>query len=414
MRPRGKPDSESAIRVANPEIMSASGLYHGMALLARRQAIDHARNVLPLAWEVRSATPGTFGGRSDLRSDALRGYALLRSLLANPEPDETLEQCIQREYMVTHPHAEPLCNGSLLEVLEADLQQQEPSSGLPSEILQKLLPRWRRSFRKAVERREVLVHIPELEKQVQLLSALAGGGRTVVKVSQTNALSIPLHDVDETEAVEGIRLDSIMADLVATGVIDIVEKTARLDHGTGLMSVTEWCNDLLEIARSKGPWPGMFRRMSEQFEKVAQANLRSVGELWGTCHGIQGDNNRFLLYILMRVRLWMTKTDPDGRDPVDRGDRVAPTLSGIYGINANEQTYRRPARSNRILRTTPGDLRSALREALESGSGLLVRSGIWDGWLADELRKYLLVPREKAGLGLDDVTVRKRAPGLER
>lgn len=61
--------------------------------------------MLPLAGQVRSATPAAFGGRADLRNDAVRGYALLRSFLSKPSPGEALEECIQREFVSSRPGA---------------------------------------------------------------------------------------------------------------------------------------------------------------------------------------------------------------------------------------------------------------------------------------------------------------------
>ena len=163
--------------IADPASMTASGLYHGMALLARRNGTDEQGNSLPLAWEVRSATPHQFSSRADLRADAIRGFALLRSLLASPDPGETLEECLRRERRIVNPHATPLVDGSLMQMFENDLQKQDPSSGLVQEILKKLLPRWRRLFFNAVDDRKVNIHIPEMNCQLEKLCAAYIAGR---------------------------------------------------------------------------------------------------------------------------------------------------------------------------------------------------------------------------------------------
>lgn len=88
------------------------------------------------------------------------------------------------------------------------------------------------------------------------------------------------------------------------------------------------------------------------------------------CHGVHLDNKRFFLYVLMRTRLWVTEAD-ERRDPSDMGgDGEKGTISSIFGLeDANVQTFRRPARSNRVLVMTPSALRAGLREALEHGKG---------------------------------------------
>jgi hypothetical protein len=402
--------------VADPTIMTASGLYHGLALLARREPHDDAHNAMPLAWEVRSATPRTFASRSDLRADAIRGYVLLRAFLAEPQPGETLEDCVRREHRQARPMASPLQGEGLLGVIEADLMAHDPSSGLVREILEKLLPRWRMLIRTAIERREVAIHIATFEQQVRQLAALPA--REATPIAAFRRICVPLRAFDESEVASAIRLSSIMADLVASGTISIHTPTPRLDFGTGPQSVLQWCEELLSLARAHSVhWPEFFRDTRIQFQNAIRDQRASgVGDLWQSFTTNQKENRRFFLYILMRSRLWMTASD-DERDPNDRADHVdvtedpPVTLSSLYGLTATEQTYRRPGRENRLLPMTPTRLRGALRSALQSGTGPLVSAGLWE-WMAPELFDYFVAERGAGGLGLREREIAIRAPGL--
>jgi hypothetical protein len=410
-RPRS---TVSALGTADPAIMTASGLYHGMALLGRRAAYDSHGNLVPLAWEVRSATPKQFATRADLRADALRGYALLRSLLARPMPGETLESCLRREYRAANSNAEPLAGGSLAELFEDDLRRQDPSSGLASDILGKLLPRWRRMFLEAVENRELHIDVPEMKRQVEELRSLGTTNTGNLKVTPPSAICVPVLDIEEKNVAYGIRLTSIMADLVASGRIDTTAKTERLAGAAGARSMLAWCSDLVGAAATRRRWPPVFRHTADEFERtVAVRGESQVGSLWEDFRGRQSLNKRVFLYILMRARLHLTKAGRD-RDPPHIRSRGRASLSGIYGINWNDQTFLRPSTGNDLIQLRPEALRLAIKQALAGGEGELVKAGIWDGWLAAELRDYALRPKAQFGLQMDEAKLRALAPGLFR
>jgi hypothetical protein len=410
-RPRS---TVSALGTADPAIMTASGLYHGMALLGRREASDSHGNLLPLAWEVRSATPKQFATRADLRADALRGYALLRSFLARPMPGEDLETCLRREYLSANSNAVPLAGGSLAELFEDDLRRQHPSSGLAPDILGKLLPRWRRMFLEAVENRELHIDVAEMKRQVGELRSLGTNNKGNLKVAPPSDICVPVLDIEEKNVAYGIRLTSIMADLVASGRIDTTAKTERLADAAGARSMMAWCGDLVDVAATRRRWPPFFRQTADQFERtVVGSGASNVGSLWEGFVGRQSLNRRVFLYILMRARLHLTKAGRD-RDPPHIGSRGGASLSDIYGINGNDQTFLRPLTRNELIQLQPGALRLAIKQALDGGQGELVKSGIWDGWLAAELHDYALRSKAQFGLQMDEAKLRALAPGLFR
>lgn len=418
-RPASTEIAEPELLVADPAIMTASGLYHGLALLARRDPLDDARNVMPLAWEVRSAAPSAFLGQALLRNDALRGFALLRSLLGQPRDDESLEACIWREHREAHPADDAAADDSArdrhwLEVLEADLRGQHPSSGNVHEVLIKLLPRWRSLFLAAVRRRDVLIDVPELERQVRQLAQLGSAGRPPdLVINPPSPICIPLSGYSQDDAAMAIRLTSAMADLVAGGRIDVRGKMDTLDAGDGALSVLEWCQELLRAAMSKESLKTKFREIWREFGKaIIAGGPHAVAELWARKQGTHKEDNRFLIYILMRARLWMTE-EGRRRDPNDKG--AGKTLAVLYGWSkVNDHTFAAPARKNRIHSMETKDLRSGLCDALRERKGALVRARLWDDWLAAGVREFALAPAGEGGLGLSDGTVERKAPGLKR
>ena len=412
--------------VFNSSVMTASGLYHGLALLARRKAVDADRNVMPLAWEVRSAAPKEFNSRTDLRNDAVRGYALIRSLLANldPENDKSLEVCIKREYKEANPNSEPLGGNTLLEVMEADLFGQKSSTGYIDNILDTLLPKWRRLFRAAVERRDVILHIPEMKRQKDDLERLAGSSDPKLNVIQEELLCVPIQGIEDAEVASGIRLSSIMADLVVEEGIYVANKAKSLGVNDRGVSVLGWYKDLLKIAETSRDWGREFKEVRKDFETcILACGAHEVWHLWQRCReSHHKENKRFFLYLLMRFRQWMKKESPEARTPSDswtskeNQEEREKTLADVYGfMGTNVQTFLRPARDNRILpSSTPTQLRRGLLQALGSRGGLLVKKGVWDKWLARELLDYCKEPEEKGGLGLERDDILKRAEGLYR
>ena len=438
MHPRSALEVESATEakkgVAHPSVMTASGLYHGMALLARRSAVDEEGNVLPLAWEVRSAAPKAFGSRADLRNDAVRGYALLRSLLASPADGESLEDCIRREYAIANPTSEPLRARTLLELMESDLLGQESSSGYITDILSTLLVKWRRLFRAAVKQRDVVLHKTVMRRHLRVLEKLSCNKR--VRVSELESLCVPLQGTRDREIAGGIRLSSIMADFVVNGKINVIEPTARMGVDGQEISILDWYKGLLEIAQGIPSWAELFQSTRVRFEKtVSQSpcHEKAVADLWLNSGGedMNRYNEQFFLYLLMRVRLWMTGEYAEMRNPVDYKDLYpygdpdedprdkkysnSYCMSKHYGLDPNltihSNTFFRPMQGNQILSARPTVLREGLVRALDSKDGLLVRAGIWHEWLADELRKYC-TDKPPNGLGMKESEVYKMAKGL--
>jgi hypothetical protein len=384
----------------NPRRMSASGLYHGLALLARRASVDASRNIMPLAWEVRTLAPDVFNQRDDLQRDVLRGYGLVRGLLARPRADESLIACIKREHAELKLGGE-LKGDSLFEVLLGDLTALAPSNGRVDDILPMLLPRWRRAFMDAVRRKDVALHIPELRVQQERLESVP-----VAEIPTTSELCVPIRGKNG-EVAYGIRLVSIMGDQIsATGALNVAARTEGLvDLMQQSKSVREWVEELAATASSQ--WEDTFRDVAAAFERAIQGGgLENVGTLWESAQ----HERRLMLYILMRTRIWVMDT-AGKRNPKDEA------LAAAYGLPVHTQTFNRPLKANKIVTITPGELRRTLVEALStpeaSGTNKLSAIGIWHGWLRSALRSYCLGGRTHGGLGLQRGVLRDRAPGLE-
>jgi len=228
------------------------GLTHAMFGLARRQNDDGHGNHLPLAWEIRTVSPDAYV----TDKDATRAYGLLRSLAAQPLDSESLEECIHREFAEEHPeyagqHPENpnpiLLNGTLKDAFIQDLANQPSRRSEPPDAANRLLPKWRRLFWRAVGTKQVLIDIPKTKRTLDSLKKQ----KSPLPVRDAKVPVIAISDGQTV--VDRISLFSVMADLVKKDELDVTNDNPDLLVYTGAKtshrgSVAEWYESLLEAA----------------------------------------------------------------------------------------------------------------------------------------------------------------------
>lgn len=411
--PQGRRLRAGEAITADLAAMTASGLYHGLALLARRAPTDELRNQMPLSWHLRSAAPDAFKRRTDLRNDALRGYAFLRALLARPRKGESFKACIIRERREAGLDGQDVDNATLLEVVLNDLVTQTASAGQAEDIIKRLLPRWRRAFMIAVSRGQVVLHLDELQRQLDQVKKVE-----IINIAKPLMFCVPVRGRRRPVAY-GLSLASIMADCEANGAINVTRTKSAIADALGkATSVLGWMENLLS-ATNEGP-RNSFERVAARFEQeMTRENGGRVGALWSDyCTGIALERCVFL-YILMRTRLWVRRDDMDQRDPPDlrRAGIAGPSIEESYKFaSCNEHTFRRPLRDNRTLVIKPSELRVALRQALTAShqgtQNRLYANGWWHDWLRETLQNYCMRPEREGGLNLTKARLKVLAPGL--
>ena len=201
-----------------------TGLYHGLAALARRRGNDAHGNALPCAWEVRTVAPGaqlTVGQEVEVA----RIYGLLLAL-ATPFSEEG-------GFIGLDGDSDASPADRVLQAFRA----QPARSGAALDSIVNLLPKWRDIFVEAVHARRVRVDHDELRSLRSDLLKKRG------KLNPTGEKSILDHpsavvtllDRDKV-ACESILLRSIFADRRVTNISEYDEE------------VQPWVDRLLAIA----------------------------------------------------------------------------------------------------------------------------------------------------------------------
>ena len=132
-----------------------TGLYHGLVALARRRAEDSSGNMLPLAWEVRTASP-KLPLTSSQEAEIVRIYGLLLAL-AQPYRDD-------RGFLGLEPGGPTETPTGKL-VLDA-FRAQDRRVGAGLDMAGSLLPQWRERLIEAIREKSVTV---DVRKTRQLL-----------------------------------------------------------------------------------------------------------------------------------------------------------------------------------------------------------------------------------------------------
>jgi hypothetical protein len=373
----------------------ASGLYHGMMALARRSTHDLGGNRLPLAWEVRTYAPDLYERREDLRCDALRGYALLRSLLATPREGETLASCVARER--GEETADP--TEDLEKAMERDMTALPPSHGGDGEsMLRRLLPLWRGMFLDAVRAHEVCVPLAELSALIARCSERQG----IPSKDRPDAW-IPIGG-RAYRVAGGIYLHSVFADvLTLEGVLPLDAPPAVPTNGSSVAwTARQWLEALgravsLEDAQAS---TRELVALGKSIEWFVQNNV-PLQTMWDAV----SNRRKGLIYCLLVTKTLADEVECIADDGFSKLVDTDEEIGGFVAISTNERTFLNPVKAACIAGCqTSADLKTRLRAAL-LGLGDMDGHPDWQ-WLKEGLREYCekeLEPR-----------ARKCVPGLFR
>jgi hypothetical protein len=233
-----------------PAKLIPSGLFHGLAAMARRRALDDHGNTMPLAWEVRTASPEVTRGLSPAqRIELVRAYGLFLALSQNDrgqggflgldDDDGRREPCA---------------------VVEDAFSDLAPSGGGGLE-LDNLLPQWRSKMIESVRAGEVRIHRPKMES---LLSYIEGNSVDYPDFSTHNRYALTLTSPDGSPA-SAISFTSIFCDTriwnkdkrcneVQTWLAQILQQEGRRlrDHVADVARFVIAIGERLNFDRSRG------------------------------------------------------------------------------------------------------------------------------------------------------------------
>ncbi|WP_443747206.1 hypothetical protein [Asticcacaulis solisilvae] len=404
---------------------NSAGLVHALAGLARRQALDGHGNQLPLAWEMRSMTPHFFRKEPD----AIRVYGLLRSLAARPRKDETLEDCIWREYEEMHddflPHdREDWKDQPLSVIMAGDLAAQKQRTSNLSHAVGRLLPRWRVMLLDSIVHGQCVVHHSTALQQVRRLAdACKGGAQSIPR--QDPPIFLPIGD-RFGNACYGIDLFSIFSDRVTydpmqrTWSLNVAERPTsnpRL-RGPGdwreTSTVLDWFTIVTELAGStKLPPRKVLAKTCDEVIRMLDArdpdDRARGGEDALSCFVRDSDGEvRAMVYCFMVAHSIIVHDNCNfGQKHLDslyKLDFTNPQTWGRNGLKQNPKLF--PSNPATRLTITPEKFGKMLYGAMK-GNGHDLLGKHWD-WMREGLVDWLERPANAALLG----RARKRAPGL--
>ena len=288
--------SDPQYRVRTRDIIP-SGLYHGMMALARRRAQDEVGNFLPLAWEVRSVQPASFTANAEVEIEAVRAYGLLRSVLAEPKQDESLIACIVREHIekrvvllsqAEREEIDSIAHTGLASVMLWDLTTQPGLTGAGMGVVSRLLPIWRADFLRRMKEQSIHVDINTLAREKNNIEVRAKEN-SVLELSGDDDFD-PVLPISgwKVSGQYGIRLWSVMADLLVDGRLDVTAKFSNLrDARNNACSVIDWLKQVVEL---KG-FPGgvvdplaYFVRLTNTVHNWANSKSIDPAPFWSVSH----------------------------------------------------------------------------------------------------------------------------------
>lgn len=376
------------------------GLIHALMAMARRPDDDSRGNRLPLAWEVRTVSPGAY--RTD--PAATRVYGLLRSLAAQPDEDESLEECIHREYGRDHPAQKnpiPLGRGELADVFVEDLAHQPSRGTNPDDALARLLPQWRWLFWRAVDSGKVALSIDHLLQMIATLKQT--DGVLPVFTEEPPAIGVAITG----GGAYGISLVSIMTDLVDGDVLDVRsenEAIAIFDTGKKRVgSVVEWCEWIQQTATGKLTT----QRPAERLRNIAVRNTDALQAAWIQKGDLQGvmdsmarcDHDRGLLFIILIAHSCLY-----GRD-----FSTLTKLAVNYGYAHHDHLFGRPLEKNPSMFAQISSASKFAKTFLSALKDEPHRLGDNWTWMKRGLRDWY--EEKLQGKVYRDIAM-KRAPGL--
>jgi hypothetical protein len=265
------------------ERVNAWGLVHALAALARRRTEPHGSH-LPLAWEVRSASPDAY--KDD--HDATRIYGLLRAMATSPRRGEDLEQCLWREF-TERRRATPamsyddwLSNGLKYCFVE-DLAGRHQHDSDVAEAVKRLLPQWRTRFLESVRDGKCRLGVSLQDTFASLKNAKR------ITFAPENPVGIPIAG-DGARARAVINLFSVFADLVeqdGAGAhhldLDRPERAISIpDEPEGVITILLWLRELLSSS-SMRKW-GNSKELAVQFAGILDQVVSIVEPKAGQSH----------------------------------------------------------------------------------------------------------------------------------
>jgi hypothetical protein len=399
--------SDPQYRVRTRDIIP-SGLYHGMMALARRRAQDEVGNFLPLAWEIRSVQPDSFTSSTEVEIEAVRAYGLLRAFLAEPKQDESLIACIVRENLekrVAPPSEaerekiEDIAHAGLAGVMLWDLTTQPELTGAGMGVASRLLCIWRSDFLRRLKEQTIHVDVNTLTREKNNIEAKAREN-PVLSLSEDGDFD-PVLPISgwKVSGQYGIRLWSVMADLLVDKQLDVTAKFTNLrDSRNNACSVIDWLKEVLELNGLPGGVKdpiAHYVRLAKSVHVWASSGSKGRAPFWFTSYSGSVYWNQVLVYCIMLTRSWLLSL------PVS--DATDQMIATELNIPYNENTFRRAFKRTKFGGCrTPSEFRLTLRAALENTGPLFA----FVPWLRDVLKEFC---RE---CNVSETTLKQKAPAL--
>jgi hypothetical protein len=385
--------------------VNASGLYHGMMALARRRKLDEIGNSLPLSWEIRSISPEIFASNSTIEIESIRAYGLLRSSLAEPQHGESLIDCIIREHLLKHnpsPSAADLKEleranqGGLIGVMRWDLGNQPQLTGAGMGAARRLLSLWRAEFLRRVKTHRIYIDAKILTLEKERLDQFSRDGLPL-DISETLDPVLPLAGW-KLVGHYGIRLWSVMADLVVDGKVDVRAISPRLkDHRDQDCSVLDWLKDIMElngIPAGTKDLHSHFVKLAKRVHDWAESGSTESAPFWS-------DSGNMCIYWtqVMAYCIMLTRSQLLSR-PFPADDR---RIAAALNLSYNENTFRRAFVNTKFGGCdNPRQFRQALADAFDGNPYLFAQLP----WLKEVLKEFCKEAK------VTEYTLKKKAKGL--
>ena len=216
---------------SNTDVQSfnINGLYHGLMSMARRKQTDDFGNVMPLAWEIRTASP-MIADQADLKPELARVMGFFYAMAGVRRNNQSFENYIRE--LVGPKSGENLC--------ENLLQYFRDNGGLPGKgvgVTARLMPDWRKEFKKSVKDGLVSIDMGALQKHRSKFSTLLASNMSFNDILNSNYASIPIAD-DKGYSQYLIPLRSIFSDRFKRRKIDkLKENSVAAELATFMDSV---------------------------------------------------------------------------------------------------------------------------------------------------------------------------------
>lgn len=374
--------TEDVTDPGQPSDANSWGLIHALAALARR---DHAAYGcdLPLAWEVRSASPEAYRGDPA----AIRAYGLLRSMAASPLAGESLEDCIWREHRERSQPPPGLAFEAwraqgLTKIFAEDLAAHQARGTDAVRACERLLPQWRDRFRQAAAQGRVRI----CESFNAVRRALPRGG--TLTSDRSDPVGLPLM-AEDGGVKERLNLFSVFADVVHHGPdqsdvldLDVPFREIRIPGQPGeAFSVRQWLEDLGRAAHvlvnSVSPDTRFALVLHDVFERMPTDPRDGHDEAWASGNPLREYMGRhgFAVERAMVLCALVFHRTLEGHDDVSHG-----ALVRRYSLATNPQSWSRPIRETPSLFPQiggPEEVAAELQQALRGRPHRLGRQGDW-------------------------------------